>query len=181
MNLIEKLLARKEIFKGKIIHVHHDEIELPNGKKGLREVVDHPGGVMVAPLDEAGNLIFVSQFRYPFGEVLLELPAGKLEKGESPKEAGLRELSEEAGCTAETVVSLGEIYPTVAYCSEIIYLFAATGLSYGETHLDEDEFVETSRIPLETAVEMVMDNRIRDAKTVAGILKIDYMKKNGLL
>ena len=179
MNLIENFKQRTEIFDGKIIHVYRDEVILPNGKQGFREVAEHNGGVMVAPITDDDSLIFVKQFRYPFNRVLLEFPAGKLEKGEDSLSAGIRELKEEVGAAAKNVISIGEIYPTVAYCSEVIYLYIATGLEFGEQHLDEDEFVEIVKIPLEKAVEMVMKNEIKDSKTVAGILKINYLKTQG--
>lgn len=179
MNLNEKTLSEKEIFNGKIIRVHVDDVELPDNSKSFREVVEHSGGVCVAPIDEEYNLTFVRQFRYPFKRVLWELPAGKLEKGEDPLQAGLRELHEECGFECERVIDMGTIYPTVAYCSEIIYLFAAVGLKQIQQKLDEGEFLEIEKLPLERAVEMVMNGEISDAKTVALVLKIDKMKSEG--
>lgn len=128
MEMFEKTLSRKEIFQGRIINVHLDEIELPDGSRSDREVVEHSGGVCVAAVTDNKGLLFVRQYRYPYHKVLLELPAGKLEKGEDPLEAGIRELEEECGVRAESVVSMGTVYPTVAYCSEIIHLFLAKGL-----------------------------------------------------
>ncbi|MBQ8029744.1 MAG: NUDIX hydrolase [Clostridia bacterium] len=171
MNFTEKTLSEKEIFKGKIITVHVDDVELSDGTKSFREVVEHSGGVCVAALTEEMKLKFVRQFRYPYKKVLLELPAGKLEKGENPLEAGMRELEEECGVIAEKVVSMGEIYPTVAYCSEIIYLYLATGLKETSQNLDEGEFISVEEIELSKAVEMVMNGEIKDSKTVALILK----------
>lgn len=179
MNLTEKTIKENEIFNGRIIRVHVDDIELPNGKNATREIVEHPGGVCVAALQDDYTLTFVKQFRYPYKRVLLELPAGKLEKGEDPLEAGLRELEEECGVVAERVISMGCVYPTVAYCSEIIYLYLATGLSKTEQHFDEDEFLETEEISLENAVKMVMENEITDSKTVALVLKIARLKDEG--
>lgn len=181
MNLEEKTLESKEIFKGKIIHVRHDRVALPNGHESYREVVDHPGGVMVAPLLPDGKLLFVRQFRYPYGEVVLELPAGKLEPGEAPEQAGIRELEEEAGAVAGKMVPLGKLYPSPGYCGEIIYMYLAPVTSIGEQHPDADEFLEKTEIPLEQAVEMVMDGTIKDAKTIAGVLKINQMKLKGEL
>lgn len=171
MDFKEKTLAEKEIFNGRIITVHVDDIELPDGTKGFREVVEHSGGVCVAALTEDNKLKFVRQYRYPYKKVLLELPAGKLEKGEEPMKAGIRELEEECGIVADKVVSMGCIYPTVAYCSEIIYLYLATGLKETQQKLDEGEFVSVEEIALSEAVEMVMNGEIRDSKTVALILK----------
>ena len=181
MELFEKTLRETELFNGKIIRVHLDEVELPNGNHAMREIVEHSGGVCVAALSENETLQFVRQFRYPYHRVLLELPAGKLEKGEAPLQAGLRELEEECGLQAEKVVSLGCVYPTVAYCSEIIHLFLATGLTKTHQHFDEDEFLETEEIALADAVRMVMENEITDSKTVAAVLKIARLKEEGKL
>ena len=171
MDFAEKTLNEKLIFEGKIITVHVDDVELPDGSKSIREIVEHSGGVCVAALTEDKKLKFVRQFRYPYKKELLELPAGKLEKGEDPMAAGIRELEEEGGVVAEKVISMGQIYPTVAYCSEIIHLFLATGLSETKQHLDEGEFLGVEEIELSKAVEMVMNGEICDSKTVALILK----------
>ena len=178
MELFEKTLNSKDIFKGRVIHVTLDEIELPNGHKSTREVVNHPGGVCIAALNEKNELYFVRQFRYPYHEVVLELPAGKLEKDSTPLENGIRELKEEVGATGKDYKFLGELYPTPGYCGEIIYMYLARGLSYGETDPDEDEFLNLKRIPLETAVEMIMSGEIKDAKTQAAILKTERLLKN---
>ena len=171
MDFAEKTLNEKLIFEGKIITVHVDDVELPDGSKSIREIVEHSGGVCVAALTEDKKLKFVRQFRYPYKKELLELPAGKLEKGEDPMAAGIRELEEECGVVAEKVISMGQIYPTVAYCSEIIHLFLATGLSETKQHLDAGEFLGVEEIELSKAVEMVMNGEICDSKTVALILK----------
>lgn len=178
MELEEKKLSSEEIFDGVAIHLFRDEILLPNGNKGVREVVRHPGAVCVLPLTENGEVIFVNQFRYALNKVTLEVPAGKLEKGEDPKEAALRELSEETGIDAKTIVPMGALYTTPALMDEIIYMYIATDLSQGEQHLDEDEFVNAIKIPLEKAVEMVMNGEIRDAKTQVMILKADKYFNN---
>ncbi|MGN0447095.1 MAG: NUDIX domain-containing protein [Acutalibacteraceae bacterium] len=179
MDFTEKTLKEKEIYKGKIITVNVDEIELPNGKKAIREVVKHSGGVCVGALTKDKELYFVRQYRYPYKKVLSELPAGKLEKGEDPLEAGLRELKEECGVVAKHVMSMGTVYPTVAYCDEIIHLFVAWGLEKTSQSLDEDEFLSFEKIPVEKAVELVMNGEISDSKTVALVLKIDRLIKEG--
>ncbi|MBQ7295162.1 MAG: NUDIX hydrolase [Clostridia bacterium] len=181
MAFSEKTLNVKTIFEGKIINVHVDGVELSDGKKSFREVVEHSGGVCVAPLTDDDELLMVRQFRYPFYRELLEVPAGKLEKGEDPLAAGIRELEEECGVVADKIVSLGEIYPTVAYCSEIIYMFAAKGLNKTHQHLDEGEFLGIEKIKFNEALAMVMDGKIRDAKTVTAILKIARLKQDGVL
>ena len=161
--------------------VHVDDIELPDGSKSFREIVEHSGGVCVAAITDDDELFFVRQFRYPYKRVLLELPAGKLEKGEDPLEAGKRELREECGVTADTIISMGTVYPTVAYCSEIIYLYAAKGLKSTSQQLDEGEFLSVEKIKIAEAVDMVMKGEISDSKTVALILKVNKLKEEGVL
>lgn len=178
MKLEEKKLSSQEIFDGVAIHLFKDEILLPNGNTGVREIIRHPGAVCVLPVTDDGQVVFVNQFRYALGKVTLEVPAGKLEKGEDPLEAALRELSEETGLSAKTVVPMGELYTTPALIDEVIYMYIATDLSQGEQHLDEDEFVNTLKMPLSKAVEMVMNGEIRDSKTQILILKADKYLKN---
>lgn len=182
MKLFEKTLSTETIYDGRIIHVHVDQVELENGRVAVREVVDHPGGVSVAVLTENNELIFVRQFRYPYHKVLLELPAGKLEPGEDPFEAMKREQLEETGTRGENYISLGEVYPTGGYCGEIIRLWACRAAGEQQAlHLDEDEFLDTERISLAEAVEMVCRNEIPDAKTQIGILKTARLVEKGLL
>jgi len=182
MKLYEKTLSQTDLYTGRIIHVHLDEVELENGQPARREVVDHPGGVSVCILTDDNEVIFVRQFRYPYKEVLLELPAGKLEPGEDPFEAVKREQLEETGTSSSHYIPLGQVYPTPGYCGEIIRLWACraeggtTALS-----LDEDEFLCTERIPLNKAVEMVCNNEIPDAKTQIGILKTAHLVEQGKL
>lgn len=182
MKLFEKELAREDVFDGRIIHVHVDDVELGNGQAAKREVVDHPGGVSVCILTEKDEVIFVRQFRYPYKQVLLELPAGKLEPGEDPFEAVKREQREETGTVSSHYVPLGEVYPTPGYCGEIIRLWACRAEGGdGVLSLDEDEFLCTERIPLEQAVEMVCRNEIPDAKTQIGLLKAARLVEQGRL
>jgi ADP-ribose pyrophosphatase len=180
MKLEEKTVKKNYIYYGRIINVRNDDAELPNGKPCRREVVEHPGGVCIAALTEDNELLFVRQFRYPYMEVIPELPAGKLEKGEDPFETGKRELEEEAGCVADEYYDLGKFYPSPGYCGEIIHLYAAKGLTYTHQHLDVDEFLNVEKIPLETAVEMVMSNEIKDGKSQAAVLKVKQLRDKGL-
>ena len=179
MDLTEKPITQEYKFKGKIVNLRLDEALMPNGKTAMREVVEHNGGVMVAPLDSEYNLYFVKQFRYPYMEVVTELPAGKLEKGEDPFEAGKRELKEETGAVAQKYTSLGKLYPTPGYCGEIIHMYLAENLSFGEQNPDEDEFLEIYKISLEDAYKMVMNNEIKDSKTQTAVLKIYCLKQEG--
>lgn len=171
MHLEEKRISGEQIFDGKVVKLFLDKAELEDGSVVTREVIKHPGGVCVLPLNDKGEVLFVKQFRYPHRQILTEIPAGKLEWGESHHECGLRELKEETGCTCDEYVYLGSLIPTPAYCGEIIHMYLARGLHYGEQRLDTDEFLDVERIPFERAVEMVMNNEIPDAKTQLAILK----------
>lgn len=179
MELSEKTLSSKSVYDGKILHITLDEIELPDGRHSKREVVNHQGGVAVAALDENNNLLFVKQFRYPYKEVVLELPAGKLEKGASPLDNGRRELFEETGAVGYSYISLGQVYPSPGYTSEIIHLYACKIESLGENQLDEGEFLNVEKIPLDTAVEMVLNNQIPDAKSQIAVLKTAMLLSSG--
>lgn len=171
MELTEKRLSTEQIFDGRILHIRRDIVQLPDGTQSVREVVDHPGGVCVLALDEENQALLVSQFRYPYERVVRELPAGKLEYGEDPDAAAIRELKEETGATPGEFRSLGELYPSPGYCGEIIRLYLARDLSFGETHLDADEFLNLERIPFGQLVEQVLSGEIKDAKTIAAVLK----------
>ena len=181
MKLTEKTLEQEYLFHGKIIQVRLDKAELENGAVVNREVVEHPGGVSVAALTDQNELLFVRQFRYPYSQILLELPAGKLEKGEDPFEALKREQQKETGTTGKDYIFMGNLYPTPGYCNEIIRLWACRVDSWGEQNPDDDEFIEVERIPLEKAVEMVLNNGIEDAKTQVGILKAAALVQAGKL
>ena len=171
MNLTEKTLSQEYKYKGRIVNLRVDEVELPGGHTSVREVVEHPGGVCIAALTDRKELLFVRQYRYPYGEALLELPAGKLEYGEDPLAAGKRELKEEIGATAEAWTDLGALIASPGCYGETLYLFLACELTFGETHPDADEFLETVRVPFDEAVELCMSGKLTDAKTVAAILK----------
>lgn len=170
MHLQEKTVDTEPIFDGKIIKVRKDKAELENGSVVTRELVLHPGGVCVVPVNEKGEVYLVKQFRYPFQEVLTEIPAGKLEVGEDHRSAGLRELKEEVGAECESFEYLGVMYPSVAYLTEKIHMYLATGLSFGEQSLDEDEFLDVEKMPLSQAVEKVINGEIKDGKTQTALL-----------
>lgn len=181
MKLTEKTLEQEYLFHGRIIQVRLDKAELENGAVVNREVVEHPGGVSVAALTDNNELLFVRQFRYPYGEIMLELPAGKLEKGEDPFEALKREQKEETGTTGEKLYFHGKSLSHPGYCNEIIRLWACRVDDWGEQNPDDDEFIEVEKIPLEKAVEMVLNNEIPDAKTQLGILKAAALVQSGKL
>lgn len=169
------------IFNGRIITVHEDTVQLVDGTQAKREIVDHNGGVAIIGLTEEGEVLLVRQFRAPYKEVLFEIPAGKLEKGEDPFEAAKREFQEECGCTAENFKYIGELYPTPGYCGEIIRLYYATGLEFGEQHLDEDERLDVYKVPLGEAFDRCINGEFKDAKTQIGIMKVREMLNNGSL
>lgn len=174
----EKALTSEQIFDGVVVKLYRDEIELENGERAVREYIRHPGGVCVAAVDDDENIYMVEQFRYPFGKALTEVPAGKLEFGEDPERCGRRELKEEVGAVADSFEYLGCIYPTVAYDTEIIHMFLARGLHFGEQHLDDGEFLDVKKIPLKEVYRMVMANELNDAKTQMAVLKT-YLKLHG--
>ena len=172
----EKLIETKKqgrlVFDGKVLHVHCDEITLPDGNTSFREYAKHIGAVAVVPLTDGGEVICVRQLRYAMGRVMLEIPAGKLDSyTEDYREATLRELREETGATCRRLEFIGDLVTSPALLDEVIHMYLARGLSFGETDPDDDEFLDVVRIPLDTMVEMVMDGRIKDAKTQAAILK----------
>lgn len=177
----EKKISGKNIYEGKIVRLSLDQAQLENGRVVSREVITHPGGVGIVAIDSEENILLVQQFRYPFGQELIEIPAGKLEYGEDHRACGIRELEEETGQNADIFHYLGYLYPTPAYNTEITHLYYATGLHETRQHLDEDEFLSVLRIPFQEAVTMVLDGKIPDAKTQLGILKVAMLKEQGKL
>ena len=173
MDCTEKRIDGEVKYKGVIVTVKLDRAELPNGKIVRREVVEHPGGVTVLPVDENGICTMVRQFRYPFGRLMLEAPAGKLEPGEDPFESAVRELSEETGYAADRWVDLGACCTSPGFSSEVLHVYLALDLHAGVSHPDEDEFLNTEKIPLSELSRMVMANEIDDAKTIVAVLKAE--------
>lgn len=171
MDLTERTVASETLFEGQIVRLKLDRAELPNGKTATREVVEHPGGVVILPLDEAGNVTLVRQYRYPYQRVVTELPAGKLEYGEDHRAAALRELEEEIGVTCDAFTYLGCLYVSPGFCTETLHMYLARDLHQGECHPDEDEFLERLELPFGALVEQIMRGEISDAKTVAAVLK----------
>ena len=178
--LAETQQDRQEIYDGVILHVVRDSVTLPNGNTSGREVVLHNGAVAIVALTENNELIMERQFRYPFNEVIWEIPAGKIDKGETdPLKAAERELREETGITAKKMTYLGDYYSSPAILSEKIRMYLATELTYGEKELDEDEFLEIERIPIQRVVDMIFENKIPDGKTQAAVLKVNEMLRSG--
>lgn len=178
-NLKETKIGSEEIFDGYILHLFKDTIALPNGKEATREVIRHVGAVAVVPVTEDGKVIVERQFRYPLDSVITEIPAGKLDSKEEDRlSAAKRELVEETGITASEWIDLGDYHPAAAYCDELITIYLARGLTQGERHLDEDEFLNVEQVPLADLVKDVMDGKITDGKTQVAILKAHYYLEN---
>lgn len=171
MHLEEKQLKSETVYEGVIFTITHDTVELEDGQQDIRDVLLHHGGVCVIPVTDDNEIYLVKQFRYPFGRVTREVPAGKLEKGEDHSVCGRRELLEETGCTCEEYVYLGEMLPTPAYNSEITHMYLARGLKFVGQSLDHNEFLDVEKIPLAEAVQLVMDGKLADGKTQIAILK----------
>ena len=171
MRCIEQHLDGETKYEGLIVKVRLDRAQLENGKIVRREVVEHPGGVGILPVDGEGFCYMVRQFRYPFSRQLLEIPAGKLEYGEDPYECAVRELSEETGFSAEEMIPLGACYTSPGFSNEVLHLYLARGLHAGRAHLDEDEFLNVEKYRLEELLAMADRGEISDAKTLIAVLK----------
>ena len=180
MDFTEKTLDSTRLFEGRLVSVRRDHVRLSDGSQSVREVVDHPGGVVIAAVQD-DDVYIVEQFRYPMMEMLQELPAGKLEWGEDPDRAAERELKEETGLTAGSIRRLGVLYPSPGYCGEKLYLYLATQLRQGEQDLDEGELLHCRKIPLDEALSMVYSNDIRDSKTIALLTLVDHLRREGRL
>lgn len=179
MHLSEKTISSEVVFDGRIITVRKDKAEIEDGTIADRELVVHSGGVCVVPLTDDNRIIMVRQFRYAFGEPLLEIPAGKLEIGEEHRSAALRELKEETGAECGRFDYLGVCYPSVAYLTEKIHMYLARGLKFGKSKLDEGEFLDVITLPIDEAVQMIMDGKIPDAKTQIAVLKTKMLLDSG--
>lgn len=164
----EKTLNSQIVYDGKIITVRRDEVELANGRKSFREVVEHSGGVVIVAL-KGDSILFVKQFRYPIKKVIPELPAGKLEKGEDPDIACERELEEETGYRAKHWTSLGYIYTSIGFCDEKLYLYLAQELEFVGEHPDDGEILENYEYKIKDVEEMIQNGKINDAKTICAI------------
>ena len=165
----EKKISSERIYEGAILNLRRDTVTAPKGT-AYREIVEHNGAVAIVPVTDNGRIVMVEQFRYPSGKVLLEIPAGKIDRGETdPGETARRELREETGYQAEKLHFLGKINPSVAYTEEVIHLYAATGLSPGETDFDDDEAINIVEYDFKEAYKMAASGRLVDAKTIAAI------------
>ena len=177
-NLEEQGISSQSLYRGVIIDVYRDTVRLPDGNEAFRELIRHNGAVCVVPLTDAGEVLCVRQYRYPFGRVTVEIPAGKLDSpDEDHREAALRELREETGASCEELVFIGDLYPSPAILDEVIHMYYAKGLTMGETDPDDDEFIEPEPIPMARLVDMIASGEICDAKTQAAVLKTALILK----
>lgn len=175
----EKTITSEKKFEGRIFDVRIESVELPEGKQGYREIVDHPGGVGIVAITDYNKILMVKQFRKAIEKEILEIPAGKLEKGEDPIECGKRELEEETGYRAGEFIPLGYIYPSPGFANEVTHLYLAWGLEKGNTNPDEDEYLDILEISTEEIYSAIINNEISDAKTIIGFFKaMEYIKNN---
>ena len=169
-HLTEKFLESKVVFEGNLLTVYCDKVELPNGKETGREFIRHPGAVAVVPVTQDGKIVLVRQYRYPVGKTMLEVPAGKLDKGEHPDACALRELEEETGYVAHTIKKLSSIYTTPGFTDEVIHLYIANDLTLAQQCPDEDEFLDVEEYTKEQIRIMINDGTINDAKSMLALL-----------
>ena len=171
MEFEEKTIEKNYLYKGKIINLRKDNALLPNGNTAIREVVEHLGGSCILCIVD-GKVLLVKQFRYPYGEEIWEIPAGKLNEGETPEQTAIRELEEECGLKAESVTKLFDVYPTTAYSNEIIRIYRAENVKKTNQHLDDDEFLRAQWFDLQTVKKMIESGEIKDGKTLIALLSV---------
>ncbi len=169
MDLKEKKVSSTTVYEGKVIRVNEDIVKCPNDHLATREVVRRVEAACVLPILDDGRIVMERQYRYPFDEILFELPAGKCDYGEDHRITALRELEEETGYHAHKLTYLGKIYPTCGYSDEVIHLYLAQALEKRETHWDENEVLEITTFSLAEVKEMILNGKIVDAKTICAI------------
>ncbi len=180
--LREEIATRVTPWQGHIMKVEEMTVLLPNGDTAPREVVRHPGAVCVIPMTDEGDILVERQWRTGYGGVTLEIPAGKLDsRAEDPLDAAKRELREETGAVASNWLDMGDYYGSPAILDERIRMYSAWGLTFGDTDLDQDEFLAVERIPLGTLVDMVLRGEIPDGKTQAAVLRLYNMQERSLM
>lgn len=180
MTFEEKTIKSERIYEGAIINLRRDEVTVQNGTS-MREIIEHNGGAVLAAATGEGKLVMVRQYRKPAGRVMLEVPAGKIDPGESAEAAAKRELKEETGYTAGKIKFLMQFYPSVGYSEEILYLYLCTDLTPGETNFDENEAIDIEEYEISRLHRMVMDGDIQDAKTIIAIMAVKNLLEEGKL
>jgi ADP-ribose pyrophosphatase len=180
-NLEEKTLNSEEIFTGKVISLHLQDVELPNGKHSKREIIKHPGAVAILAITDDKKIVMVEQFRKALERTIVEIPAGKLEKGEEPAFCARRELEEETGYECANLDLLTSFYTSPGFADEIVHVFLATGLRKKENSaaLDEDEFVNLEELTLQEALQYVGEQKIYDAKTIFAVQYLQLQEALG--
>ncbi|MBE6708746.1 MAG: NUDIX hydrolase [Ruminococcaceae bacterium] len=179
--IIERKISSDPVFDGCVIKVFRDTVSLPNGNTATREVVRHNGAACIVAITDNEEILTVRQYRYALGRITLEIPAGKIDPGESPDTCAIRELAEETGFTAEKLTYIGELHTSVGFCDEVIHMYIATGLVHHELSPDEDEFLTLSAIPMEKLEEMILAGEITDSKTISAVLKACALYRRGEL
>lgn len=175
----ERTISSEQIFNGRAIKVRVETIKKPNGKKTIREIVEHVDCVAVVVLDEKDNVVMVRQFREAAGETLLEIPAGGIDPGEEPSDAVRRELQEEIGFLPLKIDKIGGFYSTPGYCTEYLYLYLARDLKPGHLVAEDTESIEVVKVPLSKIPELIISGEIRDAKSIAGLLEVIHLGLQG--
>ncbi|MCK0473803.1 NUDIX hydrolase [Halalkalibacter sp. APA_J-10(15)] len=178
-HLNEKTIKTTEIYKGKIIDLQLEEVELPDGRTSIREVIKHPGAVAVLPIKEDGKLVLVRQYRKALQKSIIEIPAGKLEENEEPKLAAMRELEEETGYKTNSLTFIGSFYTSPGFADELIHLYVTRDLEIGQSQADEDEFIDVLEIDLQEAEKLIKEQKIHDAKTMYAIQYARLYEKKG--
>ena len=175
--LAEHPLTEDVAWTGRIFNVNRLQVELPDGRRALRDVVRHPGAVAIVALTEEGRICLVRQYRTALGRVTVEIPAGKLSAGEDPLECANRELLEETGMVAERMAFLTTIASSDGFCDELIHIYMATGLTFAKSSPDDDEFINVDLVDLNEMVDRVLDGKVIDAKTVVGVLLCEAISR----
>jgi len=177
--LFEEKIDSKKLFDGDILKLYFDQVRLPNGNTATREKVSHPGAVGIVPVTDEGKLLLVRQYRYPVNDITIEIPAGKLDKGETPGVCARRELAEEVGAINGELKLLSTFYTTPGFSDEILHLFMATSFKRSENDLDDDEFLDVMEVEIKDAVNWIKEGTIKDSKTIIGILMVSALMNNG--
>jgi len=175
--LTENIVSSELLYDGRIVHLYKETVRLPNGETATREVVKHAGAVAIVPIDAEDNVLMVRQYRLPTRRVLLEIPAGTLEPNEDPLVCAARELQEETGYKPGLLEPLGGIYTAPGYTSEFIHLFLATDLTESRLAVDDDEFLELTRIPFKETLRLIDSGEIADGKSISGLLLADSRRR----
>lgn len=178
--LTEAQKSSSLVYDGKLLKVYVDDVLLPDGSASTRDWIKHPGASAIVPVFEDGTIMLIKQFRYPPRKTFIEVPAGKIDSGESPKSTAERELTEETGISCKHIKKTGSFFPAIGYADEEIHVFVAWGLTQSDQDVDDDEFVIKHRIPFSKALNLIYTGEIQDAKTICSIVQAHqwWLKNN---